>query len=150
MSRTVVNTVAVVASIAGALLPGSAAFADPLGYAPFSSQRQAVFEQIVGNSVDVGREAVELPSRLRRQIVAYSTSEGPGTVIVDTPNTRLLYVLGRGRAISYGTPVASSRAQSPRNCRSHRWPSSNWSSTPRPPGCLVSPFRHPCSPAPTR
>ena len=49
--------------------------------------------------------AVELPARLRRQIVNYATREAPGTVIIDTPNTYLYYVLGNGQAIRYGIGV---------------------------------------------
>jgi lipoprotein-anchoring transpeptidase ErfK/SrfK len=48
---------------------------------------------------------IELPARLRRQIVAYSTREPAGTIIIDTPNTYLYYVLGGGQAIRYGIGV---------------------------------------------
>jgi lipoprotein-anchoring transpeptidase ErfK/SrfK len=48
---------------------------------------------------------VEQPARFKRQIVAYSTREAPGTIIVDTPNTYLYYVLGNGQAIRYGIGV---------------------------------------------
>jgi lipoprotein-anchoring transpeptidase ErfK/SrfK len=47
----------------------------------------------------------ELPARLRRQIVNYTTLEAPGTIIIDTPHTYLYYVLGKGRAIRYGIGV---------------------------------------------
>ena len=47
----------------------------------------------------------ELPARLRRQVVNYAGREAPGTVIIDTPNTQLYYVLGAGRAIRYGIGV---------------------------------------------
>jgi lipoprotein-anchoring transpeptidase ErfK/SrfK len=47
----------------------------------------------------------ELPARLRRQIVAYARREAPGTVVIDTPNTYLYYVLGNGQAIRYGIGV---------------------------------------------
>jgi lipoprotein-anchoring transpeptidase ErfK/SrfK len=47
----------------------------------------------------------ELPARLRRQIVSYATREAPGTVVIDTPNTYLYYVLGNGQAIRYGIGV---------------------------------------------
>ena len=47
----------------------------------------------------------QLPQRLRRQIVSYSTREAPGTIIIDTPNTYLYYVLGGGQAIRYGIGV---------------------------------------------
>src|ERR1700732_3635634 len=46
-----------------------------------------------------------LPERLRRAVVAYDTREAPGTVIIDTPNTALYYVLGQGRAVRYGVGV---------------------------------------------
>jgi lipoprotein-anchoring transpeptidase ErfK/SrfK len=46
-----------------------------------------------------------LPERFQRQTVAYNTSEAPGTIIIDTPNTYLYYVLGGGRAIRYGIGV---------------------------------------------
>ena len=38
-------------------------------------------------------------------MVAYNTSEAPGTIVIDTPNTYLYYVLGGGRAIRYGIGV---------------------------------------------
>jgi lipoprotein-anchoring transpeptidase ErfK/SrfK len=47
----------------------------------------------------------ELEPRLRRQEVNFPTKEPPGTIIVDTPNTQLYYVLGGGRAIRYGVRV---------------------------------------------
>src|SRR5205807_5796929 len=42
---------------------------------------------------------------LRRVTVDYPTNEAPGTVIVDTQNTYLYYVLGSGKAIRYGIGV---------------------------------------------
>lgn len=47
----------------------------------------------------------ELPERLRRQEVNYVTKEPPGTIIVDTPNTQLYYILGNNRAVRYGVRV---------------------------------------------
>ncbi len=49
--------------------------------------------------------AVEMPARFKRQIVSYATREAPGTIIIDTPNTYLYYVLGGGQAIRYGIGV---------------------------------------------
>jgi len=43
--------------------------------------------------------------RLRRQVVNYATPEAPGTIIIDTPNTYLYFVLGGGKAIRYGVGV---------------------------------------------
>ena len=48
---------------------------------------------------------VEMPARLKRQVVSYPTREAPGTIIIDTPNTYLYYVLGGGQAIRYGIGV---------------------------------------------
>jgi lipoprotein-anchoring transpeptidase ErfK/SrfK len=47
----------------------------------------------------------QLPPHLRKQEVAFATKEPAGTLIVDTPNTHLYYVLGGGRAIRYGVRV---------------------------------------------
>jgi lipoprotein-anchoring transpeptidase ErfK/SrfK len=46
-----------------------------------------------------------LPDRLRRQEVNFVTKEPAGTIVVDTPNTYLYYVLGNGRAVRYGVRV---------------------------------------------
>jgi lipoprotein-anchoring transpeptidase ErfK/SrfK len=46
-----------------------------------------------------------LPDHLRRQVVMHRTREPAGTVIVDTANTTLYFVLGGGRAIRYGIGV---------------------------------------------
>jgi lipoprotein-anchoring transpeptidase ErfK/SrfK len=46
-----------------------------------------------------------LAPNLRRQEVKFPTKEPAGTLIVDTPNTYLYYVLGGGRAIRYGVRV---------------------------------------------
>jgi lipoprotein-anchoring transpeptidase ErfK/SrfK len=48
---------------------------------------------------------VQLAPNLRRQEVTFPTKEPPGTLVVDTPNTYLYYVLGGGRAIRYGVRV---------------------------------------------
>ncbi|MDE1568213.1 L,D-transpeptidase [Aquabacter sp. P-9] len=44
-------------------------------------------------------------SRFRRQTVDYVTSQPAGTIIIDTPNTYLYYVLGNGKAMRYGIGV---------------------------------------------
>ncbi|MSO67037.1 MAG: L,D-transpeptidase [Pseudolabrys sp.] len=53
---------------------------------------------------DAADEA-QIDPRLARQTVTYSTSEAPGTVVIDTPNTYLYFVLGNGQAIRYGIGV---------------------------------------------
>jgi lipoprotein-anchoring transpeptidase ErfK/SrfK len=47
----------------------------------------------------------ELPPHLRRQEVYYETKEPAGTIVVDTANTHLYFVLGGNRAIRYGVRV---------------------------------------------
>jgi lipoprotein-anchoring transpeptidase ErfK/SrfK len=47
----------------------------------------------------------QLPPNLRRQEVAFPTKEPAGTIVVDTPNTYLYYILGNGRAVRYGVRV---------------------------------------------
>jgi lipoprotein-anchoring transpeptidase ErfK/SrfK len=47
----------------------------------------------------------QLAPNLRRQEVSFVTKEPAGTIVVDTPNTYLYYVLGNGRAIRYGVRV---------------------------------------------
>jgi hypothetical protein len=47
----------------------------------------------------------EMAPELRRQVVDYRSSEAPGTIIIDTPNTYLYLVLGGGKALRYGIGV---------------------------------------------
>jgi lipoprotein-anchoring transpeptidase ErfK/SrfK len=50
-------------------------------------------------------DASAIPERLRRTTVSIDTREAPGTIVIDTGNTALYYVLGQGRAIRYGVGV---------------------------------------------
>jgi lipoprotein-anchoring transpeptidase ErfK/SrfK len=58
-----------------------------------------------GEDADGAGSAVGIPPHLRRQIVEYPTKEPAGSIIVDTRNTYLYYVLGGGRAVRYGIGV---------------------------------------------
>jgi lipoprotein-anchoring transpeptidase ErfK/SrfK len=87
----------------GAIAFSGAAVATPLQLFPFMPTPPVQAEQSAAPS-DEGT-TVELPARLKRQIVNYLTREAPGTVIIDTPNTYLYYVLGGGQAIRYGIGV---------------------------------------------
>jgi lipoprotein-anchoring transpeptidase ErfK/SrfK len=49
--------------------------------------------------------SADMPANLRRQVVAYPTSEAPGTIVIDTPHTYLYLVLGGGKAMRYGIGV---------------------------------------------
>jgi lipoprotein-anchoring transpeptidase ErfK/SrfK len=97
----------------GALAIGAVAFsasaaATPLQLFPFimtpPTEQMQPAPQFAPQSQDEGTVA-ELPARLKRQIVSYATREAPGTVIIDTPNTYLYFVLGGGRAVRYGIGV---------------------------------------------
>jgi lipoprotein-anchoring transpeptidase ErfK/SrfK len=94
-------------AFAGALLLTtsifSAAEAQSLGYAP--AEPGAFSRGYVSGGAAPSDEDSLMPERLRRQVVALDTREAPGTVIIDTGNTYLYYVLGRGRAIRYGVGV---------------------------------------------
>lgn len=47
----------------------------------------------------------ELPANLKRQVVDYVTTQPAGTIVIDTPNTYLYYVLGGGKAERFGIGV---------------------------------------------
>jgi lipoprotein-anchoring transpeptidase ErfK/SrfK len=55
--------------------------------------------------MDATEERSEAPARFKRMIVDYRTNEAPGTIVIDTPNTYLYYVLGNGKAVRYGIGV---------------------------------------------
>jgi lipoprotein-anchoring transpeptidase ErfK/SrfK len=82
-----------------------AASAAPLQLFPFvpvPGQPAPVVQSAPSDDQNV---TTELPARLRRQIVSYATHEAAGTIVIDTPNTYLYYVLGGGQAIRYGIGV---------------------------------------------
>ncbi|MCC8967678.1 L,D-transpeptidase [Bradyrhizobium sp. Pear76] len=97
----------------GALAIGSVAFANsaaaaPLPMFPFILTPPTEAVQPPVQSMPQAQEedrSVELPARLRRQVVAYPTREAPGTIIIDTPHTYLYLVLGNGQAMRYGIGV---------------------------------------------
>ena len=101
-------------ALAATLLLGASASAQPLAMNdpfpfPGSIFRQVAPEPAMPRSmqpdVNTVEEPVVMPERFRRQVVSYNTREAPGTIIIDTPNTYLYYVLGGGRAIRYGIGV---------------------------------------------
>ena len=104
MLKTITATAVV--SIVSALSISTAAFGGPLGYAAPEPSHPA-FEHIFRDRGAIGndRERADVPAHLRRQLVAYQTRETPGTIVIDTPSTKLYYVLGGGKAIRYGIGV---------------------------------------------
>ena len=91
----------------GTLALCGTASAAPLPLFPFimTPPFQAPEQQPQAAPEENANGAVELPARLKRQVVSYPTREAPGTVIIDTPHTYLYYVLPGGQAIRYGIGV---------------------------------------------
>jgi lipoprotein-anchoring transpeptidase ErfK/SrfK len=99
-----------IAAIAAASSLGTPALAEPLALAA-PSGGFSIFDRVLREpatpqrSVGSAKDGTDLPAHLRRQVVDFRTSEAAGTVIIDTPNTYLYYVLGGGKAIRYGIGV---------------------------------------------
>jgi len=89
----------------GAVAFSGAAAAAPLQLFPSVMAPEPSQPPMVQSAPSGDQDAAALPARLRRQIVNYPTREAPGTIIIDTPNTYLYYVLGGGQAIRYGIGV---------------------------------------------
>lgn len=79
--------------------------AQPLAMAPDVRPAMLFEPQLRDQEAEPSGDSVQLPAHLRRQIVNYDTREAAGTVIIDTSNTFLYYVLGHGRAVRYGIGV---------------------------------------------
>ena len=89
---------------------GNPALAEPLALAA-PSGGFSIFDRVLREpaspqrSLGSAQDGAALPAHLRRQVVDFRTTEAAGTVIIDTPNTYLYYVLGGGKAIRYGIGV---------------------------------------------
>ncbi|MEA2916818.1 MAG: hypothetical protein QOJ15_8899 [Bradyrhizobium sp.] len=91
--------------LTGVLVAASALFADwataaPAGY-PFLSSRADQMAPLEEQT----EQGFELPAKFKRQVVAFSGSEAPGTIVIDTGNTFLYLVMPGNRAIRYGIGV---------------------------------------------
>jgi lipoprotein-anchoring transpeptidase ErfK/SrfK len=107
-------THALIFAAALVLVPGigaSGAAAQTLGYAaatagPFTTDDGSPVASSQPGVTEPGDgSASVVPERFRRTVVNYPGREAPGTVIIDTANTSLYYVLGQNRAIRYGVGV---------------------------------------------
>ena len=102
-------------ALAATVLCSAPSFAQPLAYndsqgfpfPPLFQQfdRQPEPQALPQESVTEEDSSGVVQERFRRQMVSFNTNEAPGTVIIDTPNTYLYYVLGNGQAIRYGIGV---------------------------------------------
>jgi lipoprotein-anchoring transpeptidase ErfK/SrfK len=81
----------------------SAACADPFTF--FNQPNFNPPSEPVQATAYAGPSDDEVAPQFRRRIADYRTSEAPGTIIVDTPNTYLYLVLGGGKALRYGIGV---------------------------------------------
>ena len=95
MTRLSLISVALLAT--AALTPATPAGAQMFAYAP---QAQPQIE-----ALDEEADIKEVRPELRRTMVDYRGKEAPGTIIVDTPNKFLYYVMGGGQAMRYGIGV---------------------------------------------
>ena len=86
---------------AAALMLADWATAAPLSLSHFAYSRADQMAPVE----EQAEQGYEAPAQFRRQIVAYTGSEAPGTIIIDTPNTFLYLVQPGGRAIRYGIGV---------------------------------------------
>ncbi|WP_348930569.1 L,D-transpeptidase family protein [Aquabacter sp. CN5-332] len=89
--------------------PGSAvrdAGAPPAGvYAPNAAVVPGTREAPSGPRIENVDPSEPVDARFQRQTVDYVTAQPAGTIVIDTPNTYLYYVLGGGKAIRYGIGV---------------------------------------------
>lgn len=96
--RRLVLQLAVAGLTLGTMATIDRANAQSFSYAPVAAESNLPL-------ADATNEQDAVPAQLRKTIVAYDTREAPGTIVIDTANTYLYYVLGQGRAIRYGVGV---------------------------------------------
>jgi lipoprotein-anchoring transpeptidase ErfK/SrfK len=99
--------VAMALVIGTAVCWATAAQSQMLAMTSESNAAASIFREVMpdhgaGSDTDIDPQTT---ARLRRQIVHYVTAEAPGTIVIDTPNTYLYFVLGGGKAIRFGIGV---------------------------------------------
>jgi lipoprotein-anchoring transpeptidase ErfK/SrfK len=89
----------------------NAALADPLAFVEPSHHQSTIFDRVFrdqGRGPDttkgIGGPANPVTGH-RGQVVSYSTGEAAGTIVIDTPNTYLYFIVGGGKAVRYGIGV---------------------------------------------
>jgi lipoprotein-anchoring transpeptidase ErfK/SrfK len=93
-----IATIAIVAISAGPAIAQALSFAPAFRFDP-------PLPQYAPQQQDDEAGSGQLPSQLRRQMVAYPGNEAPGTIIIDTAHTFLYLTLGHGMAMRYGIGV---------------------------------------------
>jgi lipoprotein-anchoring transpeptidase ErfK/SrfK len=95
---------AAIALVAATAISTTAASANPFN--PFEALFGPPRPQMTAPAyANPNEDAGDVRSDLRRQVVDYRTSEAPGTIIIDTPNTYLYLVMSGGKAMRYGIGV---------------------------------------------
>jgi lipoprotein-anchoring transpeptidase ErfK/SrfK len=89
----------------GYTYPQDQAYPQDQGYSQGYANQGYANQGYASPNVQASDEDAALPDRLRKQIVSFDRSEPAGTIVIDTNNTYLYYVLGQGRAIRYGVGV---------------------------------------------
>jgi lipoprotein-anchoring transpeptidase ErfK/SrfK len=72
-------------------------------FAPLGAQ--AMIDPITNEPLVRGGGYWGSGSTIRREVVSYPSKEPPGTIIINTDERRLYYILGGGRALRYGVGV---------------------------------------------
>src|SRR5688500_5186188 len=90
-------------TLASALLWCGSASAAPLS-PTYPTNSAALFASVMQAPapIEENDSSEILAPDLQRQVVNYATTVAAGTIIIDTAQTYLYYVLGHGRAIRYG------------------------------------------------
>jgi lipoprotein-anchoring transpeptidase ErfK/SrfK len=82
----------------------------PVAYAPMVQTAEIFGDEVYGATTDAGYALPAIPinrvnQKFHRQTVSFETQEKPGTVIVNTRERFLYYILPNGKAIRYGIGV---------------------------------------------
>jgi lipoprotein-anchoring transpeptidase ErfK/SrfK len=103
--KSILKATSVLTSVSAVLWLGSAGAA-PLPPS-YSTNSAALFASVMQDqaAVEENDSSGSLAPRLQRQIVNYGTRVAAGTIVIDTAQTYLYYVLGDGKAIRYGIGV---------------------------------------------
>ncbi|NLS18927.1 L,D-transpeptidase [Rhizobium sp. P40RR-XXII] len=111
-AMTALGLVATLAA-AGYAIPAAAkpsAIANPATIAAPATDALKTFDSDYGVTSDNGFQLPAIPiqkvkPQFRRQIVSYKSDEAEGTIIVNTRERHLYYILGNGEAMRYGIGV---------------------------------------------
>jgi lipoprotein-anchoring transpeptidase ErfK/SrfK len=89
----------------GALVAACVMVADWATAAPLSLSHNLARADQMAPVEEQTEQGFELPAKFKRQVIAYSGGEAPGTIVIDTGNTFLYLVMPGNRAMRYGIGV---------------------------------------------